>query len=60
MTQATLAPFPIASSSVGFSAQRLDKLSAAMRREVGAGHYAGISVAVARHEKLAMSCDVGY
>jgi CubicO group peptidase (beta-lactamase class C family) len=46
-------PLPTASqASVGFSAERLDRLDGAMQAEVDAGHYAGISVMVARHGKL--------
>ena len=46
-------PLPIASpSSVGFSAERLNRIDPAMQAEIDAGHYAGISVMVARHGKL--------
>jgi CubicO group peptidase (beta-lactamase class C family) len=46
-------PLPIAPpESVGFSPERLDRLDDAMQVEIDAGHYAGISVMVARHGKL--------
>ena len=49
-------PLPAASpSSVGFSAERLNRIDAAMQAEIDAGHYAGISVMVARHGKLVKS-----
>jgi hypothetical protein len=35
--------------SVGLSAERLTRLDSAMQAEIDAGHYAGISVMVARH-----------
>lgn len=51
---ATIAsPLPTAPpESVGFSPERLDRLDGAMQSEIDAGHYAGISVMVARHGKL--------
>jgi len=51
---ATMAtPLPtVAAASVGFDAQRLALMDRAMQAEIDAGHYAGISVAVARHGKL--------
>jgi CubicO group peptidase (beta-lactamase class C family) len=50
---ALAAPLPIASAdSVGFSAERLDRMDGAMQAEIDAGHYAGISVMVARHGEL--------
>ncbi len=55
------APLPIASpASVGFSPERLDRLDGAMQAEIDAGHYAGISVMVARHGKLVKSGRYGY
>jgi hypothetical protein len=50
---ATLAtPLPVVSpDSVGFSVDRLNRLDDAMQVEIDAGHYAGISVMVARHGK---------
>jgi CubicO group peptidase (beta-lactamase class C family) len=57
----TAAPLPIASpGSVGFSPERLDRLDDAMQSEIDAGHYAGISVMVARHGKLVKSQRYGY
>ena len=52
---------PLASpASVGFSTERLDRLDDAMQVEIDAGHYAGISVMVARHDKLVKSRRYGY
>src|SRR5271163_2315126 len=46
-------PLPIVSpASVGFSPERVDRLDDAMQVEIDAGHYAGISLMVARHGKL--------
>jgi CubicO group peptidase (beta-lactamase class C family) len=54
-------PLPIASqSTVGFSAERLNRIDAAMQAEIDAGHYAGISVMVSRHGKLVKSGFYGY
>ena len=54
-------PLPIAPpESVGFSPERLDRLDGAMRSEIDAGHYAGISVMVARHGKLVKFRRYGY
>jgi CubicO group peptidase (beta-lactamase class C family) len=54
-------PLPIASpSSVGFSAERLSRMDSAMQAEIDAGHYAGISVMVARHGKLVKFRRYGY
>lgn len=54
-------PLPIASpSSVGFSAERLNRMDPAMQAEIDAGHYAGLSVMVARHGKLVKSGFYGY
>jgi len=54
-------PLPIASpSSMGFSAERLSRMDSAMQSEIDAGHYAGISVMVARHGKLVKSQRYGY
>src|ERR1700744_5075267 len=52
-SSAVSAPLSTASpESVGFSPERLDRLDDAMQVEIDAGHYAGISVMVARHGKL--------
>jgi CubicO group peptidase (beta-lactamase class C family) len=54
-------PLPTTSpDSVGFAAERLNHLDGAMRTEIDAGHYAGISVMVARHGKLVKSGFYGY
>src|SRR5271170_2153754 len=54
-------PLPVASPvSVGFSPERLDRMDTAMQAETDAGHYAGISVMVARHGKLVKSGSYGY
>ncbi|HEY0333740.1 MAG TPA: serine hydrolase domain-containing protein [Stenotrophomonas sp.] len=55
------APLPEASpTSVGFSAERLDRLDGAMQANIDAGHYAGISLMVARHGKLVKSGCYGF
>src|ERR1700744_1783521 len=46
--------------SVRFSPERLDRLDQAMQVEVDAGHYAGISLMVARHGKLVKFRRYGY
>jgi len=57
----TTTPLPLASAeSVGFSPERLDRLDDAMQAETAAGHYAGISLMVARHGKLVKSGRYGY
>jgi CubicO group peptidase (beta-lactamase class C family) len=57
----TTNPLPAASpASVGFCAERLDRLDGAMQAEIDAGHYAGISLMVARHGKLAKFERYGY
>jgi CubicO group peptidase (beta-lactamase class C family) len=54
-------PLPVASAaSLGFSIERLNRLDAAMRAEIDAGHYAGISVMIARHGRLAKSARYGF
>src|ERR1700761_4096130 len=54
-------PLPVATpDSVGFSAERLNRLDGAMQAEIDAGHYAGISVMVARHGKLVKFRRYGY
>src|SRR5271156_2224232 len=54
-------PLPVASpDSVGFSTERLNRLDGAMQAEIDAGHYAGISVMVARHGKLVKFRCYGY
>jgi hypothetical protein len=45
---------------VGFSTERLNRIDTAMQAEIDAGHYAGISVMVARHGKLVKSGFYGY
>jgi CubicO group peptidase (beta-lactamase class C family)/acetyl esterase/lipase len=58
---ALAAPLPIASpASVGFSAERLDRMDRAMQAEIDAGHYAGISIMVARHGNLVRFRRYGY
>ncbi|MDT5306247.1 MAG: hypothetical protein QOE48_1917 [Mycobacterium sp.] len=47
-------------ASVGFCRERLDRLDDAMQVEIDAGHYAGISLMVARHGKLAKFRRFGY
>jgi CubicO group peptidase (beta-lactamase class C family) len=37
---------------IGFSTDRLARLDGAMQAEIDAGHYAAVSVMVARHSKL--------
>jgi esterase FrsA len=55
------APLPLASpESVGFSPERLARMDGAMQAEIDAGHYAGISVMVARHGKLIKFRRYGY
>src|SRR5271154_5144180 len=54
-------PIEIASpAAVGFDAERLNRLDDAVRAEIDAGHYAGISVMVSRHGKLIKSGFYGY
>src|ERR1700761_8531839 len=47
-------------ASVGLSADRLDRLDGAMQAEIDAGHYAGISILLARHGKLVKSARYGF
>ena len=49
-----------APESVGFDPERLDRLEGAMQAEIDAGHYAGISVMIARHGKLVKFGTYGY
>jgi CubicO group peptidase (beta-lactamase class C family) len=57
----TTSPLPMASpESVGVDPVRLDRLDDAMRAEIDAGHYAGISVMVARHGNLVKFGSYGY
>ena len=50
----TTTPLPLApAGSLGFAPERLARLDEAMQAEIDAGHYAGISVMVARHGQLA-------
>src|ERR1700744_2584256 len=61
MTNTQTTPLPTAvPDSVGFSPERLNRLDGAMQTEIDAGHYAGISVMVARHGKLIKSGFYGY
>src|ERR1700744_1386098 len=61
MTNTQTTPLPTAvPDSVGFSPERLDRLDGAMRTEIEAGHYAGISVMVGRHGTLVKSGFYGY
>ena len=61
MSSTITTPLPTASpDSVGFSLERLNRLDGAMQAEIEAGHYAGISVMVARHGKLVKSGFYGY
>jgi CubicO group peptidase (beta-lactamase class C family) len=54
-------PLPTSSpDSPGFSPDRLNRLDGATQAEIAAGHYAGISVMVARHGKLVKSRCYGY
>jgi CubicO group peptidase (beta-lactamase class C family) len=55
------APLPVSSAAtLGFSAERLNRLDVAMQGEIDAGHYAGISVMVARQGKLVKFGRYGY
>jgi len=55
------APLPVVpAASLGFSPDRLDRIDTALQAEIDAGHYAGISVMVARHGKLAKAGYYGY
>ena len=57
----TTTPLPVVDpGSVGFCPERLDRLDDAMRAEIDAGHYAAISVMVARHGKLVKFQRYGY
>jgi CubicO group peptidase (beta-lactamase class C family) len=57
----TTTPLPMATpESVGFSPERLNRFDGAMRAEIDAGHYAGISLIIARHGKLAKFARYGY
>jgi CubicO group peptidase (beta-lactamase class C family) len=58
MTTASLQMAPAA--SVGFCPDRLDRLDDAMQVEIDTGHYAGISLMVARHGKLVKFRRYGY
>jgi CubicO group peptidase (beta-lactamase class C family) len=49
-----------APESVGFSADRLGRLDAAMQAEIDAGKYAAISVMIARHGRLIKDSRYGY
>jgi CubicO group peptidase (beta-lactamase class C family) len=55
------APLLVAApESVGFDAARLDRHDGAMQVEIDAGHYAGISVMIARHGLLVKSQRYGF
>ena len=57
----TVAPLPLASpDSVGLDKDRLDRIDTAMQGQIDAGHYAGISVHVARHGQLVKAGRYGY
>src|SRR5271168_143881 len=57
----TSAPLPTASpASAGFCPKRLDRLDEAMQAEIDAGHYAGISLMIARRGTLVKSRRYGY
>src|SRR5271156_5918055 len=61
MSSTMATPLPTAApDSVGFSPERLNRLDAARQAEIDAGHYAGISVMVARHGKLVRFRRYGY
>jgi CubicO group peptidase (beta-lactamase class C family) len=51
---------PADAASLGFAPERLDHIDEAMQAEIDAGHYAGISVMVARHGKLVKSGSYGF
>jgi CubicO group peptidase (beta-lactamase class C family) len=54
-------PLPTASpAALGFAPERLDRVDDAMRAEIDAGHYAAVSLMVARHGKLAKFGTYGY
>jgi CubicO group peptidase (beta-lactamase class C family) len=57
----TTTPLPVVDpGSVGFCPERLDRLDDAMQVEIDAGHYAAISLMVARHGKLVKFRRFGY
>ncbi len=57
----TAMPLPTAAAaSLGFCPSRLARMDTAMQAEIDAGHYAGISVMVARHGKLVKSANYGF
>jgi CubicO group peptidase (beta-lactamase class C family) len=57
----TTVPLPEApAASAGFCPERLDRLDTAMQAEIDAGHYAGISLMVARHGTLVKFQRYGY
>jgi CubicO group peptidase (beta-lactamase class C family) len=57
----TTTPLPVSSpEAIGFDPHRLGRLDHAMQAEIDAGHYAGISLMVARHGKLAKFQRYGY
>lgn len=57
----TATPLPvIPPATVGFDPERLNRLDGAMLAEIDAGHYAAISVMVARHGSLVKFGTYGY
>jgi CubicO group peptidase (beta-lactamase class C family) len=57
----TTTPLPVTSpASVGFCAERLARLDEAIQTQIDAGHYAGISLMVARHGNLVKFERYGY
>jgi len=57
----TTVPLPEAPAvSAGFCPERLERLDKAMQAEIDAGHYAGISLMVARHGTLVKFQRYGY
>jgi acetyl esterase len=57
----TTVPVPeTPAASAGFCPERLDRLDKAMQAEIDAGHYAGISLMVARHGTLVKFQRYGY
>jgi len=60
MNEVTTTLSNAAPDSVGFCPTRLDRLDNAMQEQIDAGHYAAISVMVARHGKLVKSNRYGY
>ena len=57
---ATMTLSNAAPDTVGFCPTRLGRLDDAMQKQIDAGHYAAISMMVARHGKLVKSSRYGY